>query len=149
MTLAASEARRTMKLGYGGPFGAVIVKDGRVLSVASNTVLKDCDPTAHGEINAIRKACAALKTHDLTGCEIYATGEPCPMCLSAIIWANIKRVYYANSAEKAGEIGFRDTPIYDFIRGKKGGAETELIKLGVPEAENIYNEYKEAGSVIY
>ena len=95
MKLAIERARETMNQNLGGPFGAAVIdKDGTILSVTSNTVLGDHDPTAHAEMNAIREACKVKGTHDLTGCVIYATGYPCPMCLSAIIWANIKTVYY-------------------------------------------------------
>ena len=90
MKEAIEEARKTMNLNYGGPFGAMITKDNKIIAIASNTVLKDNDPTAHAEINAIRKAGEVLNTHDLSGCILYATGYPCPMCLSAIIWSNIK-----------------------------------------------------------
>lgn len=119
MELGIEEARKTMNEGFGGPFGAVIVdSNNNVIAVASNTVLKDNDPTAHAEINAIRKACKKLNTHDLTGYKIYATGYPCPMCLSAIIWANIKEVYYGTDLKDAEKIGFRDQKIYDFINKK-------------------------------
>lgn len=119
MKLGIEEARKTMNEGFGGPFGAVIVdNNNNVIAVASNTVLKDNDPTAHAEINAIRKACKKLNTHDLTGYKIYATGYPCPMCLSAIIWSNIKEVYYGTDLKDAEKIGFRDQKIYDFINKK-------------------------------
>lgn len=119
MKLGIEEARKTMNEGFGGPFGAVIVdSNNNIIAVASNTVLKDNDPTAHAEINAIRKACKKLNTHDLTGYKIYATGYPCPMCLSAIIWANIKEVYYGTDLKDAEKIGFRDQKIYDFINKK-------------------------------
>ncbi|MCI5677942.1 MAG: nucleoside deaminase [Acholeplasma sp.] len=119
MELGIEEARKTMNEGFGGPFGAVIVdSNNNVIAVASNTVLKDNDPTAHAEINAIRKACKKLNTHDLTGYKIYATGYPCPMCLSAIIWSNIKEVYYGTDLNDAEKIGFRDQKIYDFINKK-------------------------------
>lgn len=119
MELGIEEARKTMNEGFGGPFGAVIVDSNyNVIAVASNTVLKDNDPTAHAEINAIRKACKKLNTHDLTGYKIYATGYPCPMCLSAIIWSNIKEVYYGTDLKDAEKIGFRDQKIYDFINKK-------------------------------
>ena len=93
MKLGIDKARETMNKNYGGPFGAVIVKNNEVVAIASNTVLKDNDPTAHAEINAIREACKKLNTYDLSNCTLYATGYPCPMCLSAIIWANIKKIY--------------------------------------------------------
>lgn len=119
MELGIEEARKTMNEGFGGPFGAVIVdSNNNIIAVASNTVLKDNDPTAHAEINAIRKACKKLNTHDLTGYKIYATGYPCPMCLSAIIWSNIKEVYYGTNLNDAEKIGFRDQKIYDFINKK-------------------------------
>ena len=94
MDLAIEEAKKNMKKNEGGPFGAVIVKDDKIIAVTSNTVLGAHDPTAHAEINAIREAGKILETHDLTGCKLYATGYPCPMCLSAIIWSNIKEIYY-------------------------------------------------------
>lgn len=98
MNLGVVEARRTLNENKGGPFGAIIVdKDNNVVSVASNLVLKLHDLSAHAEIMAIRKACEVLKTHDLSGCKIYATGYPCPMCLSAIMWANIKEIYYGTN----------------------------------------------------
>lgn len=112
-------ARNTLQKDYGGPFGACVVKDGKVISVGSNLVLKNNDPTAHAEIVAIRRACRKLKTYDLSGCELYATSYPCPMCLSAIIWANIKKVYYGTDLRDAEKIGFRDDFIYNFIKNDK------------------------------
>ncbi len=100
---------------YGGPFGACVVKDGEIVGKGINRVIKNMDPTAHAEIVAIRNACKNLGTHDLTGCELYTSCYPCPMCLSAIIWANIKKVYYGNTKEDAAKIGFRDDYIYNYI----------------------------------
>lgn len=97
----------------GGPFGAVIVKNGEVVAAASNSVTSDNDPTAHAEVNAIRLACKKLGTFDLSGCEIYASCEPCPMCLAAIYWARIDRLYYANTKVDADKIGFSDNFIYE------------------------------------
>ena len=97
----------------GGPFGAVIVKDGKVIASAGNTVTTESDPTAHAEINAIRKACKELGTFDLHGCEIYASCEPCPMCLSAIYWARIDRLFYAANHQDAAAAGFNDAFIYE------------------------------------
>lgn len=114
---AIEEAKRTMKEGVGGPFGAAIIDpDGKVY-VSSNTVLGSHDPTAHAEVNVIRKACEDKKTHDLTGCVLYTTCYPCPMCLASAIWANIKEVWYGASAEDAAAIGFRDDYIYKYIEG--------------------------------
>ena len=115
MNQAITMAEYTSNRNMGGPFGACVVKDGKVVAVASNSVLIDNDPTAHAEVNAIREACRRLKTYDLSGCELYATGYPCPMCLSAIMWANIKTVYYGTDLNDAEAIGFRDDFIYNFI----------------------------------
>jgi guanine deaminase len=96
----------------GGPFGAVIVKDGKVLSSGKNNVTAKNDPTAHAEIDAIRSAAKSLKNFDLSGCELYTSCEPCPMCLSAIYWARISRIYYGNTKKDAAKIGFIDDFIY-------------------------------------
>lgn len=97
----------------GGPFGAVIAKDGEIIATGTNRVTADNDPTAHAEVNAIRKACQALKTFDLSGCTIYTSCEPCPMCLAAIYWAHIDKIYYGNNKKDAADIGFDDSYIYD------------------------------------
>lgn len=100
----------------GGPFGAVIVRDGVVVATGVNRVTSLHDPTAHAEVQAIRAAALRLGTHDLSGCEIYASCEPCPMCLGAIYWANLDRVYYAGSTADAARAGFDDSEIYDELR---------------------------------
>lgn len=97
----------------GGPFGAVIAKDGDIIATGTNRVTADNDPTAHAEVNAIRKACQTLKTFDLSGCTIYTSCEPCPMCLAAIYWAHIDKIYYGNNKKDAADIGFDDSYIYD------------------------------------
>ena len=149
MNLGIDEARRTMNLNKGGPFGAVIVdKDNKVIVVSSNTVLGDCDPTAHAEINAIRKAGQILGTHDLSGCKIYATGYPCPMCLSAIIWSNIREVYYGTNLKDAENIGFRDDFIYEFIKNNNRDV-LQLKQINHDECLNLFNEYKEKDKEIY
>lgn len=141
MELGIEEARKTMNEGFGGPFGAVIVdSNNNIIAVASNTVLKDNDPTAHAEINAIKKACKKLNTHDLTGYKIYATGYPCPMCLSAIIWANIKEVYYGTDLKDAEKIGFRDQKIYDFIN-KKDLTLLDIEQIKHDECLKLFLEY--------
>ena len=96
----------------GGPFGAVVVKDGVIVAASANTVTPDNDPTAHAEVNAIREACRKLNTYQLTGCEIYCSCEPCPMCLGAIYWARPVKVYYAATKNNAAEAGFDDSFIY-------------------------------------
>ena len=97
----------------GGPFGAVIVKDGKIIAESGNSVTNDNDPTAHAEVNTIRKACKKLETFDLEGCIIYSSCEPCPMCLGAIYWAHLDELYFANNKKDAGNIGFDDAFIYD------------------------------------
>lgn len=101
----------------GGPFGAIIVMDGKIVGRGKNSVLINNDPTAHAEVCAIRDASKNLGTHDLSGAILYTSTYPCPMCLSATIWANIKTIYYGNTKEDAADIGFRDSQIYDFING--------------------------------
>ena len=141
-------ARKTMNLGYGGPFGAAIIKDGRCIAVASNSVLRDNDPTAHAEINAIRKACSILETYDLSGCELYATGYPCPMCMSAIIWANITKVYYSCTPSEAEHIGFRDDYIYRFLRSEDT-SKVCFEQVGHEEAIKLFEEYHKNNSTLY
>ncbi|MDE6452508.1 MAG: nucleoside deaminase [Odoribacter sp.] len=131
-------AEENVKERKGGPFGAVIVKDGNIIAACANTVTPDYDPTAHAEVNAIRTACRLLQTHQLTGCEIYCSCEPCPMCLGAIYWARPARVYYASSREDAACAGFDDSFIYQeivlpaadrtipFLNDKVTGAGTEF-----------------------
>lgn len=115
MQLAIDTALDNIKSNNGGPFGAVIVKDGVLIAKSPNTVTTSNDPTAHAEINAIRLACKELKTFDLSGCEIYSSCEPCPMCLSAIYWARISKVYYAADRFDAKKAGFDDSFIYNEI----------------------------------
>lgn len=103
----------------GGPFGAVVVKDGKIIGRGHNRVLKNEDPTCHGEMEAIRDACKNIKSHDLSGCSIYTTAEPCPMCLGAILWSNMTEMYYGCTKEDTDEIGFRDDAFYDHLAGKK------------------------------
>lgn len=113
MFRAVQEAFYGVEHNHGGPFGAVVVKSGKIIAKAHNQVLKNNDPTAHAEINAIKKACKKLGTFDLSGCEVYTTCMPCPMCLGAIKWANIKTVYYGASSKDADDIGFRDKDFYE------------------------------------
>lgn len=112
MKMAIELSIENIELG-GGPFGAVIVKDGNVVAACGNSVTITNDPTAHAEVNTIRKACEKLNTFDLSSCEIYSSCEPCPMCLSAIYWARIDKLYYGNTKKDAKEIGFDDSFIYE------------------------------------
>ena len=136
--------RSCLEFKIGGPFGALIYKDGKIVGKGVNRVLAKHDPTAHAEMEAIRDACINLKTHDLTGCTLYATGYPCPMCMSAIIWANIKEVYYSADYKDAEKIGFRDDFIFNFIKGSCKNE--EILKLKAVNKESIieiYNRFKE------
>ena len=129
----------------GGPFGAVIVKDGNIIGRGCNRVLADNDPTMHAEIVAIKDAAKNLNTYDLSGCEIYTTCYPCPMCLSAIMWANIDKVYYGNTKEDAEVIGFRDKHIYDTISNINNNIESNnvtFIPIDREETIKTFNEYK-------
>ena len=149
MELGIDKARETMNKNCGGPFGAVIVGDGEVIAISSNSVLKDNDPTAHAEINAIREACKKLGTYDLSGCAIYTTGYPCPMCISAIIWANIKDVYYGTDLKDANRIGFRDDMIYDFIRGNGNNDILSIKQIDRDKCLNLFKEYEKNNKIIY
>ena len=148
----ASMVNAYNKFQDGGPFGAVIVKDGKVIASASNTVILSHDPTAHAEINVIRKASAILHTHDLSKCTLYTSCYPCPMCLGAIIWANIHEVYYGNTKEDAAEIGFRDDDIYKVIRNvnrQKNFEHLSLKQLDHDETIKAFEEFKKVNGSIY
>ena len=146
-----NEARKTIKENVGGPFGAVITDENdKIISIASNTVLASKDPTAHAEINAIRLACQKLNKHDLEGCKLYTTCYPCPMCMSAIIWSNIKKVYYSADYKDAEKIGFRDDYIFNFI--KNGCKDKDILELQEIEKDkilNVYNEYDKIDKQLY
>lgn len=151
MSLAIDKARKTMNQDIGGPFGALILDaKGKIVAIASNSVLKDHDPTAHAEMNAIRLATKTLGTHDLTDCTLYTTAYPCPMCLGAIIWANIKKVYYGCSAQDADKIGFRDDFIYEFIRNNQ--SDKNILVLEETEKSSclsLFQEYQEKNKELY
>mgnify|MGYP003296938494 CR=1 FL=1 len=148
---AIEQARKTMNENIGGPFGAVIIdKNGDILSVSSNSVLRDNDPTAHAEINAIREACKKINSYDLSDCILYTTAYPCPMCLSAIIWANIKKVYFGCRPEDAEKIGFRDDFIYKFIENKsKDKNILDIYELDREECLQLFEEYSKKKKIIY
>lgn len=127
--MAFGEAEKGMKKGDGGPFGAVIVKDGEIISKAHNEVVVSHDPTAHAEILAIRRASEKLGRFDLSDCEIYSSCEPCPMCFSAIHWAKMKQCFFGCTKEDAADIGFDDAFIYDVLKGKPVKAQVEFIQI--------------------
>lgn len=151
LLLAVHKARKTMNQNIGGPFGATIVDaDGNIVAVESNSVLRDCDPTAHAEINAIREAGKVLGTHDLTGCRIYTTGYPCPMCLAAIIWSNIKEVIYGCPPEDAEAIGFRDDFIYRFIEtNREDKSILSFEQQNREECLKLFEEYSSQQQQLY
>lgn len=151
MMMAIERARETMNKNFGGPFGAAIVDaNGEIVVVSSNSVLRDNDPTAHAEVNAIREACKKLGTYDLSSYVLYATGHPCPMCMSAIIWANIKKVYFGCTPEDAEKIGFRDDFIYRFINdGCTDKGVMEIIPHEREACLELFKEYSEKEKTIY
>lgn len=127
----------------GGPFGAVIVKDGKIVAGSSNSVTIDNDPTAHAEVNTIRKACRELGTFDLSGCTIYTSCEPCPMCLGAIYWARISRIYYGNTRKDARDIQFADDFIYEELDRKMEDRTVPIIPMLRDEALHSFRLWSE------
>ena len=127
----------------GGPFGAVIARNGEIIAEASNKVTIDCDPTAHAEVSAIRLASKRLDTFDLSGCEIYTSCEPCPMCLGAIYWAHLDRIYYANNRSDASVIGFDDDFIYKELELKLEDRSTPIINMMREEAMRAFSMWQE------
>ncbi len=140
MRKAIELAIENVKVG-GGPFGAVIVKNGLVIAEAANGVVRDNDPTAHAEVSAIREACKSLGTFDLSGCVIYTSCEPCPMCLGAIYWAHIDTVYYGSKAADANNIGFDDSFIYHEIAKPHPERRIKFIELLPNEAINAFKAW--------
>lgn len=132
----------------GGPFGAVIVRKGTIVAEASNSVTLDHDPTAHAEVNAIRKACQKLGTYDLSGCDIYCSCEPCPMCFGAIYWAHLDTIYYANTRKDAARIGFDDDFIYREIALDPADREKKMIQLLPEEALKAFQQWSNKGDKI-
>tara|TARA_Y100001001_G_C7865227_1_gene259219 strand:+ start:260 stop:730 length:471 start_codon:yes stop_codon:yes gene_type:complete len=127
----------------GGPFGCVIVEDNKIISEGYNKVTSTNDPTAHGEIVAIREACLKLNTFNLSGCELYSTCEPCPMCLSAIYWSHINKIFYANTRDDAKNIDFDDSFIYSEINKKIGDRKIQMIQMLRDEALKAFKIWDE------
>ena len=144
MQIADNLAKENLKTNVGGPFGACIIKDGKIIGKGSNHVLINNDPTAHAEIMAIRDACKNLQTYDLSNCILYTSCYPCPMCLSAIIWSNIKVVYYGNTKEDAANIGFRDDYIYKYIEElSKNNIDNNVLELKQLDREDTIKTFQE------
>jgi len=129
MARAIQISIENVRSGRGGPFGAVVVRDGRIIAEAANAVTACNDPTAHAEVLAMRGACVKLQQFELRGCELYASCEPCPMCLGAIYWARLERVYYANTTEDAAKIGFDDSLIYREISEPQSQRKIPMIQM--------------------
>ena len=139
-------ATQNVLSGKGGPFAAVIVRDGKIIAEAANSVTTTNDPTAHGEVNAIRAACRELGTFTLTGCEIYSSCEPCPMCLGAIYWARIDKIYYANTKSDAAAIGFDDNYIYEELKAEMEHRNLRFIQLLRDEAQHTFKLWESSAS---
>lgn len=149
MEIAKECAKSGMNKNEGGPFGAVITdKEGNIIAKGNNMVLKNNDPTAHAEITVIRDACQKLNTYDLSDYILYTSCEPCPMCLSAIIWANIKQVYYGCTKQDAGKIGFRDDIIYEYLKGNNQDI-IYLKQINRNECITLFQDYEKNNKVIY
>lgn len=135
MKIAIAEAQKGIRAGHGGPFGCVVVMDGNIVGKGHNEVIKRSDPTCHGEVMAIRDACKKLGTFDLSGCELYTTAEPCPMCAGAIKWANISKVWYGCNIADTDSIGFRDKVFYE-------APEDISEELDRAECLELFEEYR-------
>lgn len=140
MRMAIRLSEENVKAG-GGPFGAIIAREGVIVATGVNRVTPDCDPTAHAEVSAIRAAAAALGTFDLTGCEIYTSCEPCPMCLGAIYWAHLDRMYYGNDKEDAARIGFDDAFIYKELELAPADRQLKSKELLPQEAIKAFEDW--------
>lgn len=148
MQLAIDEARQGIEHQHGGPFGSVVVKDGKVIGKGHNCVLKNNDPTCHGEVAAIRDACANIGSFDLSGCEIYTTGEPCHMCLCACMWANISKIYYGCTIEDNGKIGFRDDK-FDELFGGRDKLTDYMSEVDREACLALFDDYKQMSHEMY
>ncbi len=135
MQRAIALALDNVKSGRGGPFGALVVKNGKMIAEGTNTVTSTTDPTAHAEIVAIREACKKLGAFQLTGCEIYASCEPCPMCLAAIYWARLERIYFAGTGNDAAKVGFDDSFVYQEIA--KSRARRKILMTQLMREESL------------
>ena len=148
MAEAIREALDGISQGHGGPFGCVIVKDDEIIGSGHNMVLEEKDSTAHGEITAIRNAEDALDSYDLSGCVLYTTGEPCPMCLYAILWADISKVYYGCTIEDNADIGFRDE-VFDNLSGGRENLSDFLVCIDRDACLKLFQVYSDMEHQIY
>lgn len=148
MQAAIDLARQGMQSGMGGPFGCIIVKHDEIIGSGCNSVTSHKDPTAHAEIVAIRNACKALDDFQLTGCELYTSCEPCPMCLGAIYWARPSIIYFANTRNDATLIGFDDSFIYDELNVPFDRRVIRTVQLQVPDALKVFDEWTQKSNKI-
>ncbi|MCL2610443.1 MAG: nucleoside deaminase [Defluviitaleaceae bacterium] len=157
MEIATQKAEENAVEGFkaGGPFGAVIVQKGKIIGKGRNQVLENHDPTAHAEVQAIREACLYLGTHDLSGSVIYTSCYPCPMCMAAVMWANIKKIFYGNTQKDAAKIGFRDDNFYivleNIIQGKADTNEDilKLVQLGQEITIDTFKKFQKQSGALY
>ena len=143
MRQAVQISKEKMEANFGGPFGAVIVKNGKVIAEGFNQVTSSNDPTAHAEVTAIRAACKVLNTFDLDGCEIYTSCEPCPMCLAAIYWARLDKIYFTNTRADAAEIGFDDAHIYEEIPKALHQRTIPIEHIPLEEAKKVFQDWQD------
>lgn len=148
MQKAIALATENVTSGRGGPFGAVIVRDGEIVATGANLVTATYDPTAHGEIVAIRNACTSLATFELKGCHIYSSCEPCPMCLAAIYWARCEAIFYGNSAADAAEAGFDDAHLYQELKRPLGERKIPTVNLLPEQAIESFDAWRAYASRI-
>ena len=148
MQEAIKEAKIGINNHEGGPFGTIIVKDGNIIGRGHNKVIKNYDPTCHGEIDAIRNACQNIKSYDLSDCELYTTGEPCVMCLCACLWANISKVYYGATIADNSLIGFRDSK-FDSLFNNRPQFDIYLISIDRDECLKLFVEYQNSSHQFY
>lgn len=142
MRLAIQLATDNVRTGQGGPFGAVIVRNGEILAAEANSVTRTNDPTAHAEVNAIRSACARLGTSQLTGCDVYTSCEPCPMCLAALYWSRCQRIFYGNTEADAAAAGFHDSFLYDELKRPATHRRIPIERLLGDEAIASFQHWK-------
>ncbi len=148
MREAISLAKENLKLKNGGPFGAIVVKDGKIIGRGMNTVTSHNDPTAHAEINAIREACNHLDSFQLDGCEIYSSCEPCPMCLGAIYWARPEKLYFAAGREDASDAGFDDSFIYEELKLPVNERKIPTTQILKEEAADVFKKWIDLDSKV-
>ena len=140
MQMAVDLSEQAVDGKKGGPFGAVIVREGKIIGSSGNCVFKDIDPTAHAEVMAIRDACKNMQSTDLSGCDIYSSCEPCPMCTAAIYWANVKNIYYCNSEKDAMEYGFVDKEILAELKKPIEKRKIKTTRITNPAARKVFDK---------